>query len=315
MTRSDARDLFRRIRVSEKQGIRAPHKPLLALFMLGRCARGEGRLVEFAAVNDALVALLLQFRKVKRATANMRLPFWFLCNDGVWEVQGAEAYGLKPGVKPKTPADARRWREYFSKSATGGFIPELHGLLSRDRDLVREIANDLLDDHFSATPALRQDILEAVGLSLDLREEKRPEARESDFRQKVLENYGFRCALCKWPGLSISTGAGAGITRGIGLEAAHIRAHSEGGPAIQANGLALCANDHKLFDYGAFTVDKDLVIQVSSKVEEIHPGSERLISLAGERIVTPRADHPAPAYLKWRYEEIFRTPVLQIPHR
>jgi len=160
-----------------------------------------------------------------------------------------------------------------------------------------------------------RDILQAVGLPvvgvpLDWKEERLREVRDSNFRQAVLENYGFRCALCKWSGLSLDTGAESSDSHGIGLEAAHIRAHSAGGPAVRSNGLALCATDHKLFDYGAFTVSKDLVIQVSSKVKRIDPGSDRIISLAGERIVIPEDDPPEPAYLKWRYEEIFRSPEL-----
>jgi len=315
MTRDEVRGLFREIRVNMRGDLPAPHKPLLVLFMLGRCFRGESRTVPFVSVKSALAGLLIRFRNVERANVRMEYPFWHLCNDGVWGLEDTWKYGLEPGQVLRNNERWAAWREYFREAARGGFLPEIQEKLENDQLLVCEIAHDLLDKFFSATPSLRPDILQAVGLPvvgvpLDWKEERLREARDSNFRQAVLENYGFRCALCKWSGLSLDTGAESSESQGIGLEAAHIRAHSAGGPAVRSNGLALCATDHKLFDYGAFTVSKDLVIQVSSKVKRIDPGSDRIISLAGERIVIPEDDPPEPAYLKWRYEEIFRSPEL-----
>ena len=48
----------------------------------------------------------------------------------------------------------------------------------------------------------------------------------------------------------------------IGLEAAHIKWHSVGGPPEVENGLALCVLHHKFFDSGLFTVLADLTILV-----------------------------------------------------
>jgi len=128
----------------------------------------------------------------------------------------------------------------------------------------------------------------------------------------VLENYGFRCALCEWPGLSLKKSKGDAYAKGIGLEAAQIKPHVRGGPATEENGLALCANHHKLFDYGAFTVGEGLVIKVSSEVEEMYPGCESLVFLAGKRIVRPRCD-PDREFLEWRRKAIFREPALVPP--
>lgn len=43
---------------------------------------------------------------------------------------------------------------------------------------------------------------------------------------------------------------------------------ASGGPDSEANGVALCALHHKLFDRGAFTLSKDMKIQVSEKARQ-----------------------------------------------
>jgi putative restriction endonuclease len=50
-----------------------------------------------------------------------------------------------------------------------------------------------------------------------------------------------------------------------GLEAAHIKWFQAKGPDIEANGLALCALHHKVFDLGAFTILPDTYSLVFSQ--------------------------------------------------
>ena len=49
------------------------------------------------------------------------------------------------------------------------------------------------------------------------------------------------------------------------LDAAHVRWHQAGGPAVESNGLALCVLHHKAFDLGAFTVTPSGVLLVSDQ--------------------------------------------------
>lgn len=64
---------------------RAPHKPLLLLYALGRCKQGAARLLSFREVNRVLTALLQEFGPPRQAY-HPEYPFWRLQNDGVWEV-------------------------------------------------------------------------------------------------------------------------------------------------------------------------------------------------------------------------------------
>ena len=83
MTQQELQDLFSKITVWKRGGERAPHKPLLALYALGRCARREGRLIAYSDVDRDLRNLLLEFGPTRRSY-HPEYPFWRLQNDGIW---------------------------------------------------------------------------------------------------------------------------------------------------------------------------------------------------------------------------------------
>ncbi len=64
----------------------------------------------------------------------------------------------------------------------GGFTDDIFSLLKDDADLIREVAELLLNEHFPET--IHEDILNAVGLHFDFVERKRldPELRRKIFR-------------------------------------------------------------------------------------------------------------------------------------
>ncbi|MFP3435083.1 HNH endonuclease, partial [Paraburkholderia sp. SIMBA_061] len=70
--------------------------------------------------------------------------------------------------------------------------------------------------------------------------------------------YEHRCAVCDF---DVRIGA-----KTLCIEAAHIKWHSAGGPDDISNGIALCTMHHKLFDLGAFTLDKNRQFLVSERV-------------------------------------------------
>ena len=84
----DAGDLgvrFGALRAWRADGQRAPHKPLLALWAIGRCLRGEPRLAPFELVDAQLSALLARFGPHRKAV-HSQYPFWRMRKDGVWEI-------------------------------------------------------------------------------------------------------------------------------------------------------------------------------------------------------------------------------------
>ncbi|MGE5306496.1 MAG: hypothetical protein ACM3TN_24570 [Alphaproteobacteria bacterium] len=61
MNSDEIRDRFNSITVWKRGGERAPHKPLLALYAIGRVLRGEARMAPYADVDRDLGKLLMEF--------------------------------------------------------------------------------------------------------------------------------------------------------------------------------------------------------------------------------------------------------------
>src|SRR5437764_9480521 len=91
---------FDRLNVWSRGGQRAPHKPLLVLYALGRWARGDTGDVPFREAAPALAALLKEFGPPRRSL-HPEYPFWRLQNDGVWAVRAAGA--MKPRKSNSDP--------------------------------------------------------------------------------------------------------------------------------------------------------------------------------------------------------------------
>jgi putative restriction endonuclease len=269
---------------------RAPHKPLLLLWALGRCAAGRERLAPYAEIDEQLSPLLEEFGPPRR-TYHTEYPFWYLRNDGLWEVHGTGEARIREG-KASQPARG----ELIRVGAVGGLVPEAFELVRSDRALLYEIANRLVDAHFADT--MREEILSAVGL--DDWETIQRRRRDPAFRADVLIAYGYRCAVCSFDARM--------RTVPLAIEAAHIRWHQAGGPDRVANGLGLCSLHHTLFDRGAFTLSYDLLVVVSGLVNGGEATEQALFRFDGSSIQLPRseASQPHPEFLGWHRREVFK---------
>ena len=76
-------DLFDRLAVWSRGEQRAPHKPLLVLYAIGRWVRGDQGGITFGEVDRDLTDLLKEFGPPRRSY-HPEYPFWRLQNDGVW---------------------------------------------------------------------------------------------------------------------------------------------------------------------------------------------------------------------------------------
>src|SRR5262249_51399440 len=122
--------------------------------------------------------------------------------------------------------------------------------------------------------------------------------RDPDFRGRVLQAYGNRCALCR---VKLHVGLAP-----LGLEAAHIRWVQFDGPDEVQNGVSLCAFHHKAFDGGAVPRERDGGVRVP---EELNGDGEDVL-LSGKPLVLEQAackeDRPKPEFLQWHREQVFR---------
>ena len=305
MTRSaegdKVRKLFRKLHVWKRHGYRAPNKPLLILWSIGRCIIGQPRLAPFHLVEEEVGELIREFGH-PRVQIHADYPFWRLRNDGVWDVTDANT------VRTTSSGDAYK-RDLYSPGVFGGFSDEIYSALHSDRSLAMEVAYSLAWAHFPSTR--QQEVLEAVGIQLQLAHmpKANQNRRDSGFRRIVLGAYDYRCALCGF-GVHLSHNVTRSQTP-LALDAAHIKWHQAGGPAKVQNGLALCALHHRLFDSGAFTFSDSLTVIVA---ESAHgTGSEEwLWRFAGQRLpgVLKVKSRPDRAFLDWHLRNVFRSTVL-----
>ncbi len=292
MTKDELIKLFERINVWSRGDERAPHKPLLILYALGKCSRGEDQLVPYQEVDVALKSLLIEFGP-PRKSFHTEYPFWRLRNDGIWVLKNAENVELR-----QSNTDAKK-SELIKYNVSGGFTDKIFNKLRNDQGLINEIARSLLEKSFPES--IHEDILQVVGLDVSVANYTKS-MRDPEFRSKVLTAYEHRCAVCEY-NVQLDN-------KDVGLEAAHIKWHQAGGPDTENNGLALCSLHHKLFDRGVFTISKGYRILVSQKVH----GNSKLIDCLlhyhnqSIREAQDRAFFPKHEYLKWHFKQVFAGP-------
>ena len=290
----DLRTLFEKLQIWSSKGQRAPHKPLLVLWAIGRCLAGEPRLVPFEVVRRELTTLLGSFGP-HRKTVHTEAPFWRLQNDGVWVIDRPHLVKVGPGGNAHISTMLRH-------GIRGGFPQDTYDALRKDRGLARNIARSLVAAHFPATRL--DEILQATDIDPYEFVESRHRPRDLRFRQAVLHAYGSRCAIC---GFAVRV---TNAPPALALDAAHIQWHQARGPDIVNNGLALCALHHRLFDDGVFTLSlvPDLIVEVAPSAT----GSgfnESLGCFHGQspRILPPTGGLPDPRFLLWHRKEVFRS--------
>ncbi len=280
------------LRQWRRDGVRAPHKPLLLLYALGRFqADGEGEL-RYSAVEEDLKRLLAEYGPPRPTTP--AYPFHYLTGDEVWEVRTDAGTG-SPG-----PLIG----ELRSSGATGRLAPDLRAALSREPSLLPRMARVLLDLNFP--PSLHADLCEAAGLDLEPAEAYPPAGRERRqrdrrMRELVLTAYEYQCAFCGYDGVLDRTP--------VGLEAAHVRWWAHDGPDEVDNGLCLCSLPHKLFDLGVLGIGDGHRIQVSRLFSGRGPTAhDQVVSLSGRPVLGPRPGvRPvADTHRDWHARQVFK---------
>ena len=271
-------------------------------------------MVPYALVHVELKTLLERFGPRRKST-HTEYPFWRMRKDGIWEIDRPDLVTTNPRSGDAHP------KSLLDHNIHGGLRVEDYVAFQRDRGLAWRIANVLLDAHFP--DSYRDDILQATGIDeatgLVRGSEEDKEAgeerasyelefefarrlkRDPGFRPAVLRAYNDKCAVC-----AFDVRLAGKLTA---VEAAHIHWHADAGPARVRNGLALCTLHHRLFDRGVLTLSTDdLTICVAE--EAAGSGFEESLGRFHGQLprVLPRNDRdlPAPQYLRWHYDEVFR---------
>ncbi|MFG1873586.1 phosphorothioated DNA-binding restriction endonuclease [Sphaerisporangium sp. NPDC049003] len=280
-----------------RDGERAPHKPLLLLYALGRFQRHGGRPIPFSGAEADLKRLLKEFGPPRQTSPGY--PFHHLTNDGIWLVDTVNGPG-SPGPELGRLRDSQ---------AAGRLHPDLLRALSDDSHLVVRLARHLLDANFE--PSLHEDICQFTGLDLETYDAADPARvparttlrRDPAFREKVLIAYEYCCAFCAYDGWLDGTT--------VGLDAAHVRWRAFEGPDDVANGLCLCSIHHKLFDKGVLGMTGERTITVSAKFVGRTPAARAMVFALAERPIRRSQPGHAPvdaANIEWHTRQVFRAP-------
>lgn len=278
-------------KVYNEDGKRSPHKPLLILIMLGRFQSGDYGSLTYTDIEKPLRKLIQEFGPTG-SKPNPHYPFWRLQKDDIWKVS--------PSEKIRLTGEGDPWiRDLREQSAKAEVDKKIISALKNDKSLLIQCARTILDKNFPDT--LHEVIALETGLDLNINDLKRKtKQRDPNFRINVLNAYNYHCAVC---GKQIRLN-----DRTICIDAAHIKWDSQDGPPDTDNGIALCSLHHKLFDYGAFTIDDKFEIKISENVEKNNHSIEWLHGFVDKNIYLPNKveDRPNITYLKWHNEQVFK---------
>lgn len=266
---------------------RAPHKPLLLLYVLANYQRGHARLFDYSTeIRNPLHGLLERFGP-QRAQYRPDMPFWRLQGDGFWELQNDEFCSTSGSRQP--PAG-----ELVEHNVAGGFDEEHYALLTKNKKLIGSLAQQILEAHFPES--IQEEIADEMGFDI----QQMRKVRDPQFRQLVLRAYNYECAIC---GFNMRHDNAS-----VALEAAHIKWKQFGGPCEIPNGLALCAIHHKAFDKGSIGLDDSMRVLVSEAVNGSGIVGKLFWDFAGKQIALPmsKGNYPSEGFVDWHRREVFR---------
>ncbi|MET4924821.1 HNH endonuclease [Streptomyces sp. PSRA5] len=305
MTRDELMGALAALRRAQMGNRRAPHKPLLLLWLLGRLAESGSTVVAYDEAEEPVSRLINDFGSAVTSAARARqraaMPFVHLERE-LWDLRDREGVPIGSDV-PERGSFLR------ARGARGRLRPEVEKLLA-DPGTLAAAVRLLLEQHF--TPALEAVICDSVALDLTgldetvyARGERKRRRRRAGFAEEVLRAYAYACAFCGFDG--------ALGRNPVGLEAAHVRWHSQDGPEEVNNGLALCSLHHTLFDLGVLGLLPDLRIQVSPLYVARSRAGRVVDALHGESVATPRPGQPAvdPKFVLWHGQQVFKRPGAQ----
>lgn len=276
------------IKIWHKGEQRAPHKPLLLLYILAGYLNGHPRLFDYGSeIYEPLHSLLERFGP-QRSQYRPDMPFWRLQGDGFWQLHNAEL--CSTGGSSRQPP-VKELTEYH---VAGGFDEQHYALVTGNKKLINTLAQQILEAHF--TESIQEEIADELGFDL----QQIRKQRDPLFRKNVLRAYKYQCAICGFNMRHDDTT--------VALEAAHIKWKQHGGPCEIPNGLALCAIHHKAFDKGSIGLDENMRVLVS---DAVNGGGivERLFwDFDGKTIALPqvRKNYPFEGFVEWHRKEVFR---------
>lgn len=290
-------DAIREIQPHRSRGKRAPYKTLLLLWMIARVADGKPPTIRFRDAEDELKELMTGYRLGRKLA--VQYPFVYLAESSqLWRVNDNSGNNIHEMTTPFPPDTSQPRREsvrFLRNEATGCLAPDFAEAI-RNENVRSEIVNELLKLQFP------EGLHHVMLRDLELEEyvSYKARRRDSNFRLAVLDAYREQCAFCGFDSRLRDSA--------IGIDAAHIMMHAQGGKDTVDNGLALCVLHHRLFDRGAMGISDNMLLLVSPLLTGASRSTRQQVSgLESREITTPSSSHELPhvANVQWHRDEIF----------
>lgn len=129
------------IKIWHKGEQRAPHKPLLLLYVLAGYLNGHPRLFDYGSeIYEPLHSLLERFGP-QRSQYRPDMPFWRLQGDGFWQLRNAELCSTA-GSSRQPPV-----KELTEHRVAGGFDEQHYALVTGNKKLINTLAQQILEAH------------------------------------------------------------------------------------------------------------------------------------------------------------------------
>jgi putative restriction endonuclease len=161
MTEEEVCSRFAQLKLYQKDGKKAPHKPLLLMLALGRVVRGEPQFAEFERELAQPLGELIRACWFVSSPAKPEYPFWRLRTDGgckLWLIP--EAPELLQEMKFQRSRDVSRHRLARSK-ARGGFADDVDEFLRDNPKVATRLAGELLAQYID--PAQHDRVRQEIG--------------------------------------------------------------------------------------------------------------------------------------------------------
>jgi putative restriction endonuclease len=297
---------FAKLNVNKKNGISAPHKPILLLAVIELIEQKKIQNNQIY-LSPELIATFLKYWSNLVTTnhqSNIALPFFHLTGDKFWHLAPNMSYeGSISSIKPSLSALRNAVRCAYLDN-------ELFELLEKTVSRF-QLVSILIQTWFPNQNVELQKIYEVdefqnIQLKLfeqggavykveDLKDEEKIFVRNAAFRRVVVSLYEQRCVFCK---LKIISRDNQNIVDG-----AHIKPFSEFRDDRFDNGISLCKNHHWAFDHGWFGVDDDykIIVPENRFYEETPTDMRSLQDFDGETILLPNQEtyNPRIDALQW----------------
>ena len=264
--------------------------------MLARYWHGDNRMIPFRDIDVHLSALIRKITVMRPQQKDALTPFWQMQNElGIWELSNY----IELRRNSQNSNDTRPlYTDALKSDMKGGFTQPIYSRLINDKVFLLNIVFAVLCKYFPKYQHI--ELLEAIGIPDGTAVVDLPN-RESII-DDVLEAYRYCCAVCEFSNSTYYTE--------ISLEVAHIKWESAGGPDTSDNRMVFCSLHRNLFDFGAFTLSGNHLIEVSDKFKPpTEVGNSRLMSDYSDKpalIPCIPEMQPGLPYLAWHRSNVFK---------